>query len=111
MELGEPAYALLNVITGAASSPESFGLKFRGHHSLQEMAGLRLVDCSKQCRKGLHLDRYVKECNEAVKTSIQTTGQSVWIDSSHGLPRMWRAKADSTAASNTSGRELRIACR
>ena len=89
VELGETAYALLNVITDVASRPLDVGLKGRERSSLQRRAGVWLADFSKECRKAdFHLDRYVEKCRVAVKPSADPVTQPAWGGSSHGLPRM-----------------------
>ena len=61
-EVGENAYALLNVISDIASRPTEAGVHRRTRHRLQQLAGAWLVEFSSQCRRPtFHPPRYLRE--------------------------------------------------
>ena len=49
-EVGENAYALLNVVSDLASRPSEAGLRRRERHSLQRLAGAWLATFSSECK-------------------------------------------------------------
>lgn len=66
-ELGENAYALLNVITDIASRPAEAKVPRRERHSLQKKAGTWLADFSRRCNDPqFDLAAYAKDCQEIV---------------------------------------------
>ncbi len=58
-ELGENAYAVLNVITDLASAPPENGLVRRDRHGLQRLAGTWVSSFTEQCKQpDFSLDKY-----------------------------------------------------
>lgn len=65
-EVGENAYALLNVISDIASRPIEAGIQRRARYKLQRLAGAWLVEFSSQCKKpAFQLPRYLGELERA----------------------------------------------
>lgn len=50
-EVGENAYALLNVVSDLASRPSGADLRQRERHSLQQLAGASLAELSSECKR------------------------------------------------------------
>ena len=69
-EIGENAYALLNVISDLASRPLEVGLHRRERHSLQRLAGTWLAEFSSECKKAsFYPPRYVQQLQQAATGS------------------------------------------
>lgn len=65
-DVGENAYALLNVVTDIASRPAKAGLRRREQHSLQRAAGAWLPSFSKKCAKeSFDPKEYIQELTKA----------------------------------------------
>lgn len=73
-EIGENAYALLNVVSDLASRPAEAGLQRRERHSLQRLAGAWLARFSSECKKAtFHPPRYVEQLKRTVAGSGYAT--------------------------------------
>ncbi len=71
-QVGENAYALLNVISDLASRPSKAGLRRRERHSLQRLAGAWLAEFSSECRKAsFDPSRYVRQLDQATAKSVR----------------------------------------
>ena len=69
-EIGDNAYALLNVISDLASRPLEAGLHRRERHSLQRLAGTWLAEFSSECKKAsFYPPRYVQQLQQAATGS------------------------------------------
>lgn len=65
-QVGENAYALLNVISDLASRPSDGGLRQRERHSLQRLAGAWLAEFSSECKKdSFFLPHYLERLQHA----------------------------------------------
>lgn len=84
-ELGQTAYALLNVITDIASKPREVGLERRDLHGLQRKAGTWLAGFSKECGSpDFDVADYVMElAGDGAAAPRPSPTQTV-----HGLARM-----------------------
>ena len=65
-EVGENAYALLNVVSDLASRPSEAGLRRRERHSLQRLAGAWLAAFSSECKSvSFNPARYLRTLRRA----------------------------------------------